>query len=215
MTARGEVQAAILRTVQGNDCTVAACTCWKGTAMRDLAQSGTCSILQRCARANRLTHHPSLADTGHPVLENTLIRGKPSRKSKALFSSTGFTPMGGMGQKYKTRKGNTASRRITVFNILPTSLENEVKSQYGVSMTTSTRTPEQSPASTKQRRTSRAQQGTIAAPDRRRYSMSAIIKYLILHMVMAGSMVLTTMIAMALVIVLALEPIAAAIGGAS
>lgn len=73
-----------------------------------------------------MTLRAALVDTGRPVLENTLIRGKPSRQSKALFSSNGFTPMGGMGQKYKTRKGNTASRRITVFNILPTSLENEV-----------------------------------------------------------------------------------------
>ncbi len=64
--------------------------------------------------------------SGTSVLENTLIRGKPSRQTKALFSSNGFTPTGGMGQNYKTRKGNTARRRITVFNILPTSLENEV-----------------------------------------------------------------------------------------
>lgn len=59
------------------------------------------------------------------VLENTLASGSPSRQSKAIFSSNGFTPMGGMEQNYKTLTGNTARRLATVFNILPTSLENE------------------------------------------------------------------------------------------
>lgn len=59
------------------------------------------------------------------VLENTSISGSPSRQTKAIFSSNGFTPMGGMERNYKTRKGNTVRRLIAVFNILPTSLENE------------------------------------------------------------------------------------------
>ena len=87
-----------------------------------------------------MTLRAALVDTDRSVLQNTLIRGKPSRQSKALFSSNGFTPMGGMGQNYKTRKGNTARRRITVLNILPTSPQNEVKSQYGVAMSISTST---------------------------------------------------------------------------
>lgn len=73
----------------------------------------------------RLTLRQPVCNAEHSVLQNTLIRGRPSRQKKALFSSNGFTPMGGMGQNYKTRKGNTARRRITVLNILPTSLQNE------------------------------------------------------------------------------------------
>jgi hypothetical protein len=65
--------------------------------------------------------------SGRLVLENTSISGQPSRQSMAFFSSKGFTPMGGMEQEYKTRKGNTARRLIAVFNILPTSLENEAQ----------------------------------------------------------------------------------------
>lgn len=94
--------------------------------------------------------------TKHPVLQNTLIRGMPSRQSTALFSSNGFIPMGGMGQQYKTRKGNTVRRRITVLNILPTSLQNEVMSQYGVSMSISTATPIQSRLHIIQRLTSQS-----------------------------------------------------------
>ena len=50
--------------------------------------------------------------------------------------------MGGMWQNYKTRKGNTASRLIAVFNILPTSLENEAQSSIrSITMSNSTSTP--------------------------------------------------------------------------
>lgn len=60
-----------------------------------------------------------------PVLNNTSASGSPSRKSKAIFSSNGFTPMGGMEQRYKTRKGKAARRLVAVINILPASLNNE------------------------------------------------------------------------------------------
>ena len=46
-------------------------------------------------------------------------------KDIGYFFVPWFTPMGGMEQNYKTRKGNTARRLVAVFNTLPTSLENE------------------------------------------------------------------------------------------
>jgi hypothetical protein len=60
-----------------------------------------------------------------PVLQNTSASGSPSRKSKAIFSSNGSTPMGGMDQRYKTRKGKAGRRLVAVLNILPTSFQNE------------------------------------------------------------------------------------------
>jgi len=62
------------------------------------------------------------------VLNNASTSGSPSRKSKAIFSSNGFTPMGGMKQQYKTLTGKAACRLVAVINILPASLNNEVPS---------------------------------------------------------------------------------------
>jgi hypothetical protein len=59
----------------------------------------------------------------HLVLQNTSNSGSPSRQSKAIFSPNGFTPMGGMEQKHKTRKGNTARRLFAVLNTPPTSFK--------------------------------------------------------------------------------------------
>lgn len=74
-----------------------------------------------------LTRRRRGPDTRNPVLQNTSTSGSPSRKSKAIFSSNGFTPMGGMEQRYKTLTGKAARRLVAVLNILPTSLQNEAQ----------------------------------------------------------------------------------------
>jgi hypothetical protein len=79
------------------------------------------------------------------VLENTLASGMSPRKSVAFFTSIGFTPMGGMRRKYKTRKGNSVGRLATVFNILPTPLEN------GFSVSARSKTMSRRPSSVRAR----------------------------------------------------------------
>ncbi|MFA7243536.1 MAG: hypothetical protein WC091_25800 [Sulfuricellaceae bacterium] len=65
------------------------------------------------------------------VLQNTTQSGMSPRKSVAIFSSIGFTPLGGMERQYNTRKGNTVRRLCAVLNILPAPSKG-LKSRKGV-----------------------------------------------------------------------------------